>query len=99
MGNTSSIRVPVTTLDQLILRYGRPYYCKVDVEGYEVEVFRGLTQPIPMISFEIHAKEQANTETVLKILHTLDGDCTARLADAWVTKWLWPDWLPVGTAR
>jgi FkbM family methyltransferase len=46
------IRVPATTLDALIARHGLPRFCKIDVEGYEAEVLRGLSQPIPTLSFE-----------------------------------------------
>ena len=49
----SQITVPVITLDSLIAKYGRPAFCKIDVEGFELEVLRGLHQPIPGISFEI----------------------------------------------
>ena len=44
--------VPVTTLDELIARYGAPAFCKIDVEGYELEVLQGLSQPLPALSFE-----------------------------------------------
>jgi FkbM family methyltransferase len=44
--------VPVTTLDELIKKYGMPDFTKIDVEGYEGEVFRGLSRPLPLISFE-----------------------------------------------
>jgi FkbM family methyltransferase len=30
--------VPVTTLDAAIGRYGMPFYCKIDVEGFEQSV-------------------------------------------------------------
>jgi FkbM family methyltransferase len=46
------VTVPVTTLDQLIATYGTPAFCKIDVEGYELEVLRGLSQPLPIISLE-----------------------------------------------
>lgn len=49
---TKSEQVSVTTLDALIHMYGVPTFCKIDVEGYEALVLRGLTQPIPVISFE-----------------------------------------------
>ena len=45
-------RVIVTTLDSLIELYGMPKFCKIDVEGFEKSVLRGLTAPIPFISFE-----------------------------------------------
>ncbi|SMF43205.1 FkbM family methyltransferase [Pseudobacteriovorax antillogorgiicola] len=44
--------VPLYTLDHLIKAYGRPAFCKIDVEGYEEEVLQGLTEPLPMVSFE-----------------------------------------------
>ncbi|NMT63181.1 FkbM family methyltransferase [Marinobacter orientalis] len=47
-----SATVTVTTLDELILQYGRPGFCKIDVEGFEVEVLAGLSQPLPALSFE-----------------------------------------------
>ncbi len=44
--------VTVTTLDHLIDQYGWPDYCKIDVEGYELDVLMGLSQALPMVSFE-----------------------------------------------
>ncbi|MFN8446537.1 MAG: FkbM family methyltransferase [Caldilineaceae bacterium] len=46
------VTVQVTTLDELIDCYGLPRFCKIDVEGYEMEVLRGLSQPLPVLSFE-----------------------------------------------
>ncbi|KQS74394.1 methyltransferase FkbM [Rhizobium sp. Leaf384] len=47
-----TIRVPMVTLDGLIARYGRPAFCKIDVEGAEAEIIGGLSHPIPWIAFE-----------------------------------------------
>jgi FkbM family methyltransferase len=46
------VKVPVTTLDDLIHEYGNPAFCKVDVEGYEPKVLKGLRSLIPILSFE-----------------------------------------------
>ena len=44
--------VLITTLDSLINQYGVPRFCKIDVEGFEEYVIKGLTYPIHFISFE-----------------------------------------------
>lgn len=52
-----SIDVEVITLDYLIDIYGRPDFCKIDVEGYELEVIKGLSKPIKLLSFEFTIPE------------------------------------------
>ncbi len=46
------IPVRVTTLDELVARYGEPAFCKIDVEGTELDVLRGLSHPLKVLSFE-----------------------------------------------
>lgn len=46
------IFVEMTTLDELIKSYSLPKFCKIDVEGFELEVLSGLSFSIPLISFE-----------------------------------------------
>lgn len=48
----TKVTVPVTTLDKLIEEYGKPAFCKIDVEGFEFEVLKGLSQSIKAISIE-----------------------------------------------
>ncbi len=44
--------IEIITLDSLINKFGIPKFCKIDVEGYENYVLRGLSHPIQYISFE-----------------------------------------------
>jgi len=46
------ISVAQTTLDALIANHGVPRLCKIDVEGGEIDVLAGLSQPIEYVSFE-----------------------------------------------
>ena len=48
----NKIIVETVTLDHLITKFGKPVFVKIDVEGYEETVLAGLTQAIPLISFE-----------------------------------------------
>ena len=45
-------QVAVVTLDSLIASYGYPDYIKIDVEGFESEVLRGLSHPVALLSVE-----------------------------------------------
>jgi FkbM family methyltransferase len=47
-----AVRVQMTTLDSLIAEFGLPSFCKIDVEGFEYEVIKGLSQPIRALSLE-----------------------------------------------
>ncbi len=72
----SRCHVPVVTLDAAIANFGKPFYGKIDVEGWELEVLKGLTQPIPLVSFEFHLFDEDITKTVacLKRLLELGAD-------------------------
>jgi FkbM family methyltransferase len=49
--------VKTVTLEELIRDYGRPFFVKIDVEGYEAAALRGLRRPVPYVSFEVNLPE------------------------------------------
>ncbi len=66
------IEVQVTTLDRLIQEFGVPDFCKIDVENYELHVLKGLSSPIPYLSFEFAAEFlHENTKLCLEYLANL----------------------------
>jgi FkbM family methyltransferase len=67
----SSVTVPVTTLDTLVQQFGIPAFCKIDVEGFEYQVLRGLSVPIPAISFEFTKEFRDDLQLSLNYLNSL----------------------------
>jgi len=64
----TAVPIKVTTLDALVAAYGRPAFCKIDVEGYETAVLQGLSQPLPALSFEyIPAVKERAVACVLRL--------------------------------
>ena len=63
--------VPVTTLDRLIVEYGKPVFCKIDVEGFETEVLRGLSEPIKYMSLEFIAPFMNKAVKCVEMLNDL----------------------------
>jgi len=64
-----NVTVPVTTLDKLIRKYGSPAVCKIDVEGFEYQVIKGLSQPAEMISFEFTPTPKLINRSIESIKH------------------------------
>jgi FkbM family methyltransferase len=63
-----TVTVPMATLDDLIARYGRPVFVKIDVEGAEADVLRGATGPLQAVSFEFQASDLSVAEECIAIL-------------------------------
>jgi len=49
--------IATTTIEGLIVDHGLPFFVKIDVEGYELNVLRGMQQPVPYLSFEVNLPE------------------------------------------
>ncbi len=92
------VSVPLTTLDALIAQYGRPAFCKLDIEGYELEALRGLSQPLPVLSFEHIPAAQGLTEACLDRLTDL-GAYRFNYAPGESHKLVWAQWLSADELR
>lgn len=55
--NVKLKKVKVDILENFIEKYGKPKYIKIDVEGHEYEVLKGLKTPVPLLSFEANLPE------------------------------------------
>ena len=65
----SVMNIPMTTLEQLINAHGAPDYIKIDVEGYELPVIKGLSKSAPLISFECNLPEfKDETKEIIGLL-------------------------------
>ncbi|HVO41062.1 MAG TPA: FkbM family methyltransferase [Aggregatilineales bacterium] len=87
--------VPVTTLDNLIQQYGLPTFCKIDVEGFEYHVLKGLSQPLPALSLEYHSDFLDAVRSSMSHLQTLGRyEFNFSVAETMVlalAEWLTPD--------
>ncbi|MCC6454904.1 MAG: FkbM family methyltransferase [Caldilineaceae bacterium] len=68
---SDAVPVEITTLDDLIARWGTPNFCKIDVEGHEQSVLRGLSSPVPVVSFEYTPQRTEDVLACMKILESL----------------------------
>jgi FkbM family methyltransferase len=88
--------VPVTTLDVLIARHGRPAFCKIDVEGYDLEVLQGLSAPLPALSFEYVPPALDLVLACVDRLAAL-GSYEFNWSPGESMQWCWPEWVDAST--
>ncbi len=93
-----AVSVDVTTLDTLITQLGVPRFCKIDVEGYEHEVLRGLNQPLPCLSFEMIPPTLEIAFACLERLHDL-GQYEYVFSAGESLRFAWQTWLPYEDMR
>ena len=83
--------VPITTLDRLITDHGIPAFCKIDVEGFELQVLTGLSQLLPAVSFEFTAEFDDQSAACIDRLMSLGNYAfNASLGESF--EWALPDW-------
>jgi FkbM family methyltransferase len=60
--------VEISTLDEMIRIYGIPAFIKIDVEGFEYEVLKGLSIPVKFLSFEFATEVMQNSMDCIRYL-------------------------------
>jgi FkbM family methyltransferase len=63
--------IEMITLDYLIETYGKPAFIKIDVEGYELEVLKGLSSKVNVLSIEYTVPERK--ESLIECLDYLNN--------------------------
>ena len=53
-------KIKIEKLENFITKFGIPKYIKIDVEGYEYEVLKGMETVVPLLSFEVNLPEFLN---------------------------------------
>jgi FkbM family methyltransferase len=94
---SQSKSVETTTIGDLVKLYGSPFFIKIDVEGHELGVLRGMPKPVPFLSFEVNlASFRQEGVECARVLSQLEPngrfnytqDCCAGLA---LRDWLAPE--------
>jgi FkbM family methyltransferase len=68
-------QVETVTLEKLMATHGIPFFIKIDVEGHEPSVLRGLNRPVPYLSVEVNLPEfRLEGLQCIKILHEIAAD-------------------------
>jgi len=95
---TDQMSVPTTTLDALIEKYGKPAFCKIDVEGFEFDVLRGLSHPISVISIEFVSERVGASADCINYITRL-GKAEFNYCLGASPSFALPRWVDVGTIQ
>jgi hypothetical protein len=82
----------MTTLDRLIEQYMQPSFIKIDVEGFEHQVIKGLSQPVKTLSLEFTPEYIESTFKCIDHLQGL-GDFRLNYSLSETMTWASKEWV------
>lgn len=85
-------KIEITTIDELMSIFGTPKFCKIDVEGYEVEVIKGISKPIEILSIEFVPELKQNTIECINLLKKI-GNYSFNYSEGETEEFLFGDWI------
>ncbi len=94
-----TVEVEVTTLEDLIAVHGEPAFCKIDVEGFEADVLRGLGRPLRALSFEYLPMAHDAALAVLELVEGLGPGYRYNYSPIETMRWASDRWLDAAELR
>lgn len=92
---SSSRSVATTTIDELVNRYGSPFFIKIDVEGHELSVLSGMRCPVPFLSFEVNLSTfRPEGIRCVQLLHSLSTEGSFNYTPDCCSGLVLARWLP-----
>ncbi len=88
----TQVEVDVVTLDEMIKRYREPTFCKIDVEGSELQVLQGFTHALPALSFEFLPVSRERAYACIDRLEWLAA-YRFRWSEGETMQWSCPSWV------
>lgn len=88
-----TVLTEVITLNMMVAEFGFPGFIKIDTEGHEAAVLRGLSHRVPALSFEYHGGEypiELVDDPMAECFDLLRGYefRAAQQETSWVTDWV-----------
>jgi FkbM family methyltransferase len=84
--------IKTTTLDRLLIEFGVPSFIKIDVEGYEFQVLRGLNKRVKAISIENTPERIEAAKSCIEHLCSL-GKIELNYSFGETMQWAFPKWI------
>jgi FkbM family methyltransferase len=88
--------VPMITIDMAASFFGFPYFLKIDTEGYDLEVIKGLSTGVDIIAIEFHLTDEGikSAGLCLERINRL-GEYEINICDGESQELFWGKWMPI----